>query len=327
MLFATLLCSKIRRANFKPETLFDLIELYLNHHGITAAGSKYTINDFMRVSTTLRSEMKAKGYARYTYIQELPSSTSPTTSPVHTDAKSTPTLQGTPRTPANLEAERRDSMKKRPSPKDNEKILVEERDIEIGKPVSPPPSFLINSPRNMQNGHGTQSPTSPTSPSIETPNLDDPSQIKEVVRFVLDASRARDEDLLRRPFHQIDTMEITEHRDLWIPRDGSAEQAELELAASTSPASPPPAAVGKMRNGDVVMRDVAPPSVPSGPRGLRDLPPAAPRSDRERDRERERDRDERRDRDRERERRRTPPPPSRMYGRDDRYGRRDDRRW
>jgi hypothetical protein len=284
----------------------------------------------MRVSTTLRSEMKTKGYARYTYLQDGPRSTSPTTSPVHTDAKSTPTLQGTPRTPANRESDRRDSTKKRHSPKDNDKILVDERDIEIGKPVSPPPDSLLHS---LSNGHGgTQSPTSPTSPTtVETSNPDDPSQVKEVVRFVLDASRARDEDLLRRPFHQIDTVEITEHKDLWIPRDGSAEQAELELA-TTSPASPPPAA-GKMRNGDVEMKDAAlssAASVPSGPRGLRDGgPPMGPRGDRERDRDRERDkeRDERRERERERERRRTPPPQPRVYGRDDRYGRRDDRRW
>lgn len=319
-------------ANVTQETLFDLIELYLNHHVITAAGSRYNINDFMRVSTALRSEMKAKGYSRYTYLQELPPTTSPTTSPAHTDAKSTPTLLNTPRTPANRDSDRRDSTKKRPSPKDKEveKILVDESDIEIGKPVSPPPGFLVAIAQ--ANGNGTQSPTSPTSPTaVEATNPDDPSQVKEVVRFVLDASRARDEDLLRRPFHAIEEVEVTEHKDLWIPRDGSSKQVEMELATAT-PASPettiPNSGAGKMRNGDVEMTD-APSTAPIGPR-LRDVPPVGPRGERERDdrRERERERDERRDR--ERERRRTPPPPpssSRLYGRDDRYGRRDERRW
>lgn len=294
-------------ANRLAETLFDLIELYLNHHAITAAGSKYNINDFMRVSTTLRSEMKSKGYDRYTYMQEALPSSSPTTSPHHTDAKSTPTLMGTPRTPANRETERR----KKTSPKENEKIMVEEKDIELGKPLSPPPAFLLSSP-GRANGHGGTSPTSPTSPtSAEQTNPDDPSQVKEVVRFVLDAARARDEDLLRRPYHQISTVEVTEHHTLYIPKDGSSEQAEADL--KTPAAS---SAAGKMRNGaDTEMRNA--PSAPSGPRGL---PPMAPRGDREGD--------DRRDRDREPYRRRTSPPPSsRMYPRDDRYGRRDDRRW
>ena len=301
------------------ETLFDLIELYLNHHAITAAGSKYNINDFMRVSTTLRSEMKAKGYSRYTYMQEPALTTSPTTSPHHTDTKSTPTLLGTPQTPANRDADRKDS-KKKPSPKDNDKILVEEKDIELGKPLSPPPAFLLASP-GRSNGHGGHSPTSPTSPTqAETTNPDDPSQVKEVVRFVLDAARARDEDLIRRPYHAIERVEVVEKHTLFIPRDGSSEQAETELAtsgpAAVKPAAPTQPGVGKMRNGgDTEMKDAPPPPAPSGPRGM---PPMGPRGDRERD--------ERRERERERDgyRRRSPP---RGYGRDDRYGRRDDRRW
>ena len=278
----------------------------------------------MRVSTTLRSEMKAKGYARYTYIQEARPSTSPTTSPLHTDAKSTPTLIGTPQTPANRDADRRDA-KKRTSPKDTDKILVEEKDIELGKPVSPPPAFLLASPGRSNGHYGGHSPTSPTSPtSAEQTNPDDPSQVKEVVRFVLDAARARDEDLLRRPFHQIEKVEVTEHHTLYIPRDGSSEQAEVEMAkpAPTSPSSVrnTSGGAGKMRNGsDVEMRDapLQPPLGPSGPRGM---PPMGPRGDRERDERRDRERE----RDRDGYRRRSPP---RMYGRDERYGRRDDRRW
>jgi hypothetical protein len=218
---------------------------------------------------------------------------------------------GTPQTPANRDTDRKEANKKKASPKDGDKILVEEKDIEMGKPMSPPPSFLLASP-GRTNGHGTHSPTSPTSPTAaEQTNPDDPSQVREVVRFVLDASRARDEDLLRKPFHQIDTVDVTEHTTLYIPKDGIADDAAHEL---TTPATPPPA--GKMRNGtDTEMRD-APSAMPSGPRGL---PPMGPRGDR--------DRDDRRDRERDHRRRSPPPPSSRMYGRDDRYGRREDRRW
>lgn len=136
---------------------------------------------------------------------------SPTTSP-HTDFKSTPTIP-TPRTPA-------------PSNPAISNGAPAEKVIDIGRPVTPPPEFLLVH-KNEDVSMMSASPTSPTSPS-EAPNPDDPSQITSVVRFVLDASRARDEKLTIEPYYDIIEQEITEERDLWVPKTSPSATREKE---------------------------------------------------------------------------------------------------
>lgn len=254
----------------------------MNYQPLTATGPLFTLNDFMRVSKQVQEEMKEKSFARYTYYQDWQaklSKTSPNDSPA-TDAKSTPTLINTPRTPQ-VNNNTEDTLP-----------------VDIGKPVSPPPEHLLHSPRPNRNFSG-DSPTSPTSPTLEAPNPDDPSQVREVVRFVLDASRAHEEEVQRKPYYEIETVEVREERDLWVPRepvgpsdlDYAGGEASANGEAGTSPASPPPLVANGGRMGAPHWpRDGA-----GGGRG----------------------RDERRDR------RRTPPLGAAGARRGDGYGRRD----
>jgi hypothetical protein len=188
----------------------------MNHQPNTEAGPKYNLNDFMRVSIALKSEMDERSLPRYTYIQKITAPLqpreSPTTSP-HTDVKSTPTILATPRTPG-------------PSnPPTTNGTTSSDKEIDVGRPVTPPPDFLLVAATEDVTMMSA-SPTSPTSPS-EAVNPDDPSQITSVVRFVLDASRARDEKLTIAPYYDIVEKEITEERDLWVPKiSPSAKRAQ-----------------------------------------------------------------------------------------------------
>ncbi|KAF2430218.1 hypothetical protein EJ08DRAFT_589333, partial [Tothia fuscella] len=49
------------------ETIRDLIELYMSHQSLTVSGPRHTLNDFMRVSISLTTEMKEKNLPRYSY--------------------------------------------------------------------------------------------------------------------------------------------------------------------------------------------------------------------------------------------------------------------
>ncbi|KAE9964074.1 hypothetical protein BLS_008665 [Venturia inaequalis] len=184
------------------ETQKDLLDLYMNHQGNTEAGPKYNLNDFMRVSIALKVEMDARGLPRYTYIQEASNQLreSPTTSPM-TDVRLTPTVIATPRTPGPSNMAPTNGA----APAD--------REVDSARPVTPPPEFLLVAP-DRDVPMASASPTSPTSPS-EAVNPDDPSQITSIVRFVLDASRARDEKLSIEPYYDIIEQEVTEERDLW----------------------------------------------------------------------------------------------------------------
>ncbi|QDS72303.1 hypothetical protein FKW77_007401 [Venturia effusa] len=199
------------------ETQKDLLDLYMNHQGATEAGPKYNLNDFMRVSIALKAEMDERGLSRYTYVQETPSLVreSPSTSPT-TDVKSTPTVVVTPRTPGPSNS----------APTNGASSSVKGSDS--ARPVTPPPDFLLVAP-DRDVPMASASPTSPTSPS-EAVNPDDPSQITSIVRFVLDASRARDEKLSIAPYYDIIEQEVAEERDLWVPKISPSARREMEKA-------------------------------------------------------------------------------------------------
>jgi hypothetical protein len=203
---------------YKPETIRDLIELYMNHQPQTVAGPRFNLNDFMSVSIAVSTEMREKSLPRYTYYHEPPPrrTTSPTTSP-HTDVKSTPTIHNTPRTPGPS----RESQQQQTNGNNH----VSPEDMDLGDPKSPPPEYMLQA---VDVSMTSASPTSPTSP-IEPPNPDDPSQITSLVRFVLDASRAHDEKLTIAPYYEIIEEEITEERDVWIPKaDGRHRSFEKD---------------------------------------------------------------------------------------------------
>lgn len=208
----------------------------MNHQGNTEAGPKYDLNDFMRVSIALKAEMDEKGLPRYTYIQKIadPLRESPTTSP-QTDIKSIPTVIATPRTPGPSQSAATNGASS------------SDKEVDVGRPVTPPPEFLLVAPvRDVS--MLSASPTSPTSPS-EAPNPDDPSQIISVVRFVLDASRARDEKLTIAPYYDIVEQEVTEERDLWVPKISPSAKLEKERV------SPPPRERDRDRERDERDRD------------------------------------------------------------------------
>jgi hypothetical protein len=210
----------------------------MNHQPQTVTGPRFTLNDFMDVSIAISTEMREKALPRYTYYHEPPArpTTSPTTSP-HTDVKSTPTIQHTPRTPGTGPGPSRPS----PSQQTNGTSAPAE-DIDMGDPKSPPPEYLMQS---VDVSMTSASPTSPTSP-IEPPNPDDPSQISSVVRFVLDASRAHDEKLTIAPYYEIIEEEITEERDVWIPK-GDGRRRSLERDERQSGSGPPRIGAGAAR--------------------------------------------------------------------------------
>jgi hypothetical protein len=324
----------------KPETIRDLIELYMNHQPQTVAGPRFNLNDFMNVSIAISTEMREKSLPRYTYYHEPPprSTTSPTTSP-HTDVKSTPTVQHTPRTPGpSRESQQQTTNGNHHAPPE---------DMDLGDPKSPPPEYMLQS---VDVSMTSASPTSPTSP-IEPPNPDDASQITSLVRFVLDASRAHDEKLTIAPYYEIIEEEITEERDVWIPKaDGRRRSFEKDDSRSSTPRVGSGSGTTRIHGGflsrgppteNAPRRTYTPPPSSTANRGSfnrRDSPP--------RGHENTRNRSPRRDYRREISPRRaerspptrgggygrrggdrdgTSPPPRRGYG-DDRGYRRDDRR-